>query len=47
MTNLLEVDFGVRTHTGFADEVDDPLLAFVTREVESLGEVPKGQRRTQ
>lgn len=41
MRYLFEVDFGVSAHSGFADEVDNPLLAFVAGEVKSLREVAK------
>ena len=38
-THLAKVDLCVRAHARLANEVDDPLLALVAREVEAPGEV--------
>ena len=38
-THLAKIDLCVRAHPGLADEIDDPLLALVAREVEALREV--------
>ena len=38
-TDLLQVDLRVGAHARLADEVDDPLLALITRKVEALREI--------
>ena len=36
---LFEIDFGICTHTSLADEIDDPLFAFIFGEVQSLRQI--------
>lgn len=38
-TDLLEIDLSIGTHPGFSDQVDDPLLAFIARQVQTIREV--------
>ena len=42
---LLKIDLGIGTHTRFANKVHNPLLAFVTGEVETFGEVTARKAR--
>lgn len=42
---LLQVDFGIGTHPGFTDQVHNPFLTLVSREVKSLGKIAATQER--
>jgi hypothetical protein len=40
---LFQINFGIRTHPGVTDEIDDPLFTFPLRHIEPGGQITRGR----